>query len=45
MPGSISKLYNYMEMNSQVGGCCGEIEVDIPNDISILNGSYYILAS
>lgn len=31
MPNSISKLYDYMEQRPEVGGCCGEIEVDVRN--------------
>lgn len=37
---AIYKLYNYMEMNPNCGGCCGEIEADMKGP-----GSYMLKAA
>ena len=31
---AIAKLYKYMLLNKQCGGCCGEIEVDFSTHTS-----------
>jgi len=40
---AITKLFNYMEQNANCGGCCGEIEVELTDDMDAY--SYFVGAA
>jgi len=40
---AISKLFNYMQVNPTCGGCCGEIEVELTEDMDF--GSFFVGAA
>jgi cellulose synthase/poly-beta-1,6-N-acetylglucosamine synthase-like glycosyltransferase len=41
---AVFKLYKYMSMHDNCGGCCGEIEVDFSQDKN-MNSSYFVKAA
>ena len=45
LPRSISNLYFYMHKYPNVGGCCGEIEVEFDQSVNIFSFSYALVAS
>jgi hypothetical protein len=36
LPDSINKLYKLMKNNDNIGGCCGDMELDISDGFNLL---------